>query len=170
MSVFCVFVFFHLSSIFNLKTSEVKIPLTICRLLCYFHGNILRLHKELRILKLRRQKSTWWSTDSAVWCTPWSLTPWWDANRGVFEIFCFLDSAVWCTLWSLTPQYDAHCGVSLTFEFENTLACLSGAQMGSKHEKKEVKISWHTPFKHHDEKYQLCAKVQVDWGCSSTRT
>ena len=33
-------------------------------------------------------------------------------------------------------------------EFENTLACLSGAQMGSNHEKNwRSKISWHTPFK-----------------------
>ena len=34
-------------------------------------------------------------------------------------------------------------------EFENTLACLSGAQMGSNHEKNwRLKISWHTPFIH----------------------
>ena len=32
-------------------------------------------------------------------------------------------------------------------EFENTLACLSGAQMGSNHKKWRSKISWHTPFK-----------------------
>ena len=33
-------------------------------------------------------------------------------------------------------------------EFENTSACLSGAQMGSNHEKKwRSKILWHTPFK-----------------------
>ena len=33
-------------------------------------------------------------------------------------------------------------------EFENTLACLSGAQMGSNHEKNwRPKILWHTPFK-----------------------
>ena len=33
-------------------------------------------------------------------------------------------------------------------EFENTSACLSGAQMGSNHEKNwRSKISWHTPFK-----------------------
>ena len=33
-------------------------------------------------------------------------------------------------------------------EFENTLACLSGAQMGSNHEKNwRSKILWHTPFK-----------------------
>ena len=31
-------------------------------------------------------------------------------------------------------------------EFENTLACLSRAQIGSNHDKMEVKISWHTPF------------------------
>ena len=32
-------------------------------------------------------------------------------------------------------------------EFENTSACLSGAQMGSNHEKNwRSKISWHTPF------------------------
>ena len=33
-------------------------------------------------------------------------------------------------------------------EFENTSACLSGAQMGLNHEKNwRSKISWHTPFK-----------------------
>ena len=33
-------------------------------------------------------------------------------------------------------------------EFKNTLACLSGAQMGSNHEKNwRSKIWWHTPFK-----------------------
>ena len=33
-------------------------------------------------------------------------------------------------------------------EFENTLPCLSGAQMGSNQEKNwRSKISWHTPFK-----------------------
>ena len=32
-------------------------------------------------------------------------------------------------------------------EFENTLPCLSEAQMASNHEKKlRSKISWHTPF------------------------
>ena len=33
-------------------------------------------------------------------------------------------------------------------EFKNILACLSGAQMGSNHEKNwRLKILWHTPFK-----------------------
>ena len=33
-------------------------------------------------------------------------------------------------------------------EIKNTLACLSGAQMGSNNEKNwRSKISWHTPFK-----------------------
>ena len=33
-------------------------------------------------------------------------------------------------------------------EFENTSACLSGAQMGLNHKKNwRSKISWHTPFK-----------------------
>ena len=33
-------------------------------------------------------------------------------------------------------------------EFKNTLACLSGAEMGSNHEKNwRSKISWRTPFK-----------------------
>ena len=36
----------------------------------------------------------------------------------------------------------------IEIEFENTLACLSGAQMGSNHEKNwRSKISWHTHFK-----------------------
>ena len=35
-------------------------------------------------------------------------------------------------------------------EFKNTLACLSGAQMGSNNEKNwRSKISWHTPFKYY---------------------
>ena len=41
-------------------------------------------------------------------------------------------------------------------EFENTLACLSGAQMGSNHEKNwGSTISWHTPF---NEKYSKLFK------------
>ena len=43
----------------------------------------------------------------------------------------------------LTPLYDAQCGISYEFkylgeietQFENTLRCLSGSQMGSNHEK-----------------------------------
>ena len=57
--------------------------------------------------------------DSAVGCTPQSLTPWWQAHRGarlcggmhtaeLFEKFWSLDSAVWCTPRSLTSQWDAH--------------------------------------------------------------
>ena len=39
-------------------------------------------------------------------------------------------------------------------EFENTLAFLSGAHMGSNHEKNwRSKLSWHTPFKPTD----ICA-------------
>ena len=68
-----------------------------------------------------------------------------------------------CTPWRffltidhLTLRFDAHQGAVKKFEylgvieteFENTLACLSGAQMGSKHEKNlRSKFSWHTPFK-----------------------
>ena len=60
--------------------------------------------------------------DSAVGCTPQSLTPWWQAHRGarlcggmhtaeLFEKFWSLDSEVWCTPRSLTPRWDAHRGV-----------------------------------------------------------
>ena len=45
--------------------------------------------------------------DSAVWCTPGSLTPWWDAHHGGMHT-TELDSAVWCTQPSLTPRCDAH--------------------------------------------------------------
>ena len=67
--------------------------------------------------------------NSLHWCTPWSLTPWWEAHGGawlcgmmhtaelelqtteIFEKFGSLDSAVWCTQRSLTLWYDAHRGV-----------------------------------------------------------
>ena len=59
-----------------------------------------------------------------MWCTPWSLTPWYDAHCGAWLLSVMhtakfvkkllsLDSAVWITLWSLTSQWDAHCGVWL---------------------------------------------------------
>ena len=71
-------------------------------------------------------------------------------------IFFVSDSAVWCTPQSLTPRYDAHSRNRLrsgmhtkkffynsnvlakSKEFENTLACLSVVQMGSNREKLEV--------------------------------
>ena len=46
---------------------------------------------------------------SAVWCTPQSPTPRWDAHGGVFQMLCFHDFTVWCTPRSLTPRWDAHC-------------------------------------------------------------
>ena len=57
-----------------------------------------------------------------------------------------IDIAVLCTLWRLTPRWDALCRVSSKFkyfgeiekEFENPLACMSGAQMDSNQEKIEV--------------------------------
>ena len=70
---------------------------------------------------------SWWS------CTPLSSTPWWNAYRRDFL----------CNLELLTPRYVVHCrdwlrGVQHTAdivremetEFENTLHCLSGSQMG----------------------------------------
>ena len=54
------------------------------------------------------------------------MTPWCDAHRGV-EFFMFVI---------------AYLG-EIETEFENPLACLSGAQMGSSHEKNwRSKISW----------------------------
>ena len=66
------------------------------------------------------------------------------------------DSAIWRTQQNLTPRYDAHGGVwlhgmmhtaeldsavwylgEIETKLENTLACLSVAQMGSFHEKME---------------------------------
>ena len=46
--------------------------------------------------------------------------------------------------------------IEIETEFENTLACLSGAQMGSNREKIEVKSSWHTPFKPIMRQIPLC--------------
>ena len=46
-------------------------------------------------------------------------------------------------------------------EFENTLACLSGAQMGSNQEKNwRSKISWHTPF--NEEHHRLLEHLTED--------
>ena len=114
----------------------------------------------------------------AVGCTPRRSSPRyaahrrdrWDDLHGMlhmhtakfFSKFRALDSAVCCTPLRLSPpQYVAHRGVLHIAEvfvieylnkietvFENTLACLSGAQMGSNHEINwRSKISWQTPFK-----------------------
>ena len=51
------------------------------------------------------------------------------------------DSLVWCTPWSLTPRWNAHFFIFYEYlgeiekEFENDLAFSAGAQMGSNHEK-----------------------------------
>ena len=127
----CLFFVFsyllHLLTLFFRKTFEVKkIPWTICDLQYQFHMNIFRHHREKAFVKLRMKTDTWYisywlcsvmrstESDSAVWCTPWSLTPRWDAHHRVFwELFILwlrsvmhtteIDSAVWCTLHS------AHC-------------------------------------------------------------
>ena len=54
---------------------------------------------------------------------------------------CTPRSRIFRTLWSnISPKIEK--------EFENTLDCLWGAQMGSNHTNKwRSKISWHTPFK-----------------------
>ena len=79
-------------------------------------------------LKVTRNSQRFWfwpcsvQFDSAVWCTPRSLTPRHDAHSGAwlcgmmhtvefFEKFGALDSSEWCKLWSLTPRCDSHCGV-----------------------------------------------------------
>ena len=79
--------------------------------------------------------------NSLHWCTPWSLTLWWETHGGawlcsmmhtaelelqtteIFEKFGSLDSAVWCTQRSKTLRYDAHrgvwfCGVHHTAELD----------------------------------------------------
>ena len=67
-------------------------------------------------------------------------------NVEFLENFSLLDSAVGCTPWSLTPR--SFLKFEIETELENNLACLSGAQMGLNHEKNwRSKISWHTPFK-----------------------
>ena len=66
--------------------------------------------------------------------------------------------AVFCTFFQnvnpLTQWCDVHSGDNFVIEclgeienkFENTLVCLSGAQMGSNYEKWRSKILRHTPF------------------------
>ena len=72
-------------------------------------------------------------------------------------------SAVWCSPLRLSPRCMLHTAVcwkprkdnfvieyldEIETEFKNSLACLSGAQMGSSYEKNwRSKISWHTHFK-----------------------
>ena len=141
---------FRIHYVFNYiywKTFKVKKILeTICDLQYHFHNNILRHHRDITIVKFWIKTDTWQVTDSAVWCTPRSLTPQYDAHCGIrlrggmhtaefFQMLCFHDSAVWCTPRSLNPRDDAHHGAFLKFEylgeieteFENILACLSGA-------------------------------------------
>ena len=95
---------------------------------------------------------------SAVSCTPlrWSL--WYVAHYGD-HLRSVLHTAVRLSLWCAqrsSLRCDAHSGNNLEIkylyeietEFENTLACLSWAQMGSNHEKNwRLKILLHTPFK-----------------------
>ena len=77
-------------------------------------------------MSLKKQPETHkdFDFDSAVRCTPWSLTPQWETHRWAWlrggmhiaelsEKFWLLDSAVWCTLRSLTPRWDAHRRVRL---------------------------------------------------------
>ena len=114
MSVFSCFrtcYVFRLS--FLRKTSEVKkIPWPICDLQYQFHFNIFRHHREIAFVKLciktdldklltlrcASHRGVWLpsgmhtaeflkncsSLDSMVRCTPRSLTPCWDAQRGVW--------------------------------------------------------------------------------------
>ena len=160
MSVFVFPNSWRLSITFYRKTSELKkIPLTIFDFQYNFHSNSLRHHREITIVKFRIKLTfgkllisrcashlgTWLrgmkdtaESDSRVWCrlrsflgtfflrTPWSLTPLYETHHKAFEVeyLCEMET-----------------------EFENTLACLSGTQMGSNHGKKwRSKISRHTPL------------------------
>ena len=142
-------------------------------------------------MKFWIKTDTWQVTDSSVWCTPlsfldtifhesavWctlqSLTPRRDAHHGAWQLGIMhteeSDSAGWCTTQSLTPRYDAHQGALYQYEylskietkFENTSPCLSGAQLGSNHEKNGGQKSRVTlPLSHHREKVDL--RVQYYW-------
>ena len=114
------------------------------------------------------------SLDSAMGCTLRSLTPRRDAHHGAWQLGIMhteeSDSAGWCTTQSLTPRYDAHQGALYQYEylskietkFENTSPCLSGAQLGSNHEKNGGQKSRVTlPLSHHREKVDL--RVQYYW-------
>ena len=109
---------------------------------------------ELFITWLRGMMHTA-ESDSVVGCTQQSfwrtfhhLTLQCDAHRGVWlrgmMHIAESDSAVGCTPQSfLKIEYLGE----IKTEFEKSLACLSGAKMGSNYEKNSrSKISWHTPF------------------------
>ena len=107
----------HLSTRFYQKTYEVK---KILWTICDIQYNILSHHREITIIKFWIKTDTWQVTDSAVWCTPWSLTPRYDADQGVFLYILFswlrgemhtseLDSTVWCTPGSQTPGDEVWC-------------------------------------------------------------
>ena len=81
---------------------------------------------------------------SAVCCTPlrWFLR--YAAHRGnplygvlhtAVSLCTEIISKVWCTTRRWSSRYVAHSGDHFETEFENTLGCLSEAQMGSNHEK-----------------------------------
>ena len=80
----CVFEFFMPFNYVLSKNVWSKKDSTMCDLQYNFHSNILRLHREISIVKFWIKTDIWQVTGSAVWCTPWSLTPRREAHRGVW--------------------------------------------------------------------------------------
>ena len=105
----CLFFVFsyllRLSTLFYRNMSQVKkIPWIIFDLQYQFHINIVRHHGEIAFVKLWIRTDTWLFIDSAVWRTPRSWTPLYDAHHRVWlhggMHTAESDFTVGCTLWS----------------------------------------------------------------------
>ena len=129
----------RLSTTFYRKTSEVKkFSWTICDLQYNFHCDIFRHHWKITIVKFWIKTDTCQATDSAVWCTPWSLTPRSDAH-------CESDSTVWCTPWSFLKIWISRRNWNRIRKYFSLF--IRGPDGFKSGKKWRSKISWHTPFK-----------------------
>ena len=107
---FCVFEFVtSFSYVLSKNVWSKKDSLNNLRLSVYC-SNILRHHREITIVKSWIKTDTLQVTDSAESDSAESVSAVWCILRSfVFlDIFCH-DSAGWCTPPSLIPWYDAHC-------------------------------------------------------------
>ena len=78
-------------------------------------------------------------------CTPQSLTPRWDAHRGVIKNFRSLDSPVWCTPRSFLKIQISLWNWNRIRKFSSLF--IRGLDGFESWKKWMSKILWHTPFK-----------------------
>ena len=123
-----------LSTTFYWKKSELKkISWTICDFPYNFHSNIFRYHRKITIIKFWTKTDTWQVTDSAVWCTPPSLTLRRDEHPGARLRSGMHTAEFFQILFFMTPRCDAHrvawlCGRMHTTELDSGVWCTPWSQ------------------------------------------